>query len=321
MRAIASLVAALAVLIVVGVSAAPASAAPVAGGLEVRLTTDTDVPLHLGSVGIQAMSGSGAGGSGYTSSDGVATIGQLYGPLTFTVSTFDIPDQGSATFAPAEIDDVTVTPGATTVVRLALHVGATVSGAVVGPTNAALAGVTITAYQQSRPSAIAEATTDASGRYTLDGLATGVDTIEGSVTPAGYATSWKTQVFQQRGPIPATHVQLSTHLLHSTYDAAIGATTSDGSVNPSLSGATVRLVGADTSAVVATERFSTIPDSAQEAEFVVPSGSYRAQLLVPGGTYWLDQDGLTTRWVADEADATELRLVYGWLQGWTGVAP
>jgi hypothetical protein len=303
-------------------TAAPAdatTAAPGYGSLAVQLTNPDGSPLRLAGVEVAATGPSGATSDGYTTASGIVTLGQLYGPATFTVWTETVPQNGAATVAPGRRTGVVVTPGATATTTLTLTTGATVSGSLVGP-NGAAAGLTVFALNGTDPSQVFQTTSDPSGAYELDGLGTGTYTIEASATQTSNPAQWKTRVVQQVGAAPPSHVVLSQHYVHSDYDLAVSASAPGRVADPTLSGATVTATRTTDGAAWST-RFSELLDTEQEAQFELPSGTYRLSLVTtgtataPSRTLWFSA---AHTWTTDASQALSVRVAFGYWSGWGG---
>jgi hypothetical protein len=83
---------------------------------------------------------------------------------------------------------------------------------------------------------------------------------------------------EQRGP--ASHVTLSTTLLHTEYDVSFDVTTLQRAT--AIMGATVHLVDSARK-IVATEPTSTIRGGAQDARLDIPSDDHRIQMVATAG--------------------------------------
>jgi hypothetical protein len=306
---------------VVGGGVAPASAATLPGygygSITVQLTSPDGTPLRLGGVEVAEIGPTGAGDDALTRPDGTVTLGQVYGPVTVTLTTESIPIDGASTVAPGQRTGVRVLPGAVTSVTLPLAVGATVAGSIVGPSGVT-AGKTVLALDETDPSRVFQTTSDAAGRYEFDGLGTGIYTIEASATQVSTPGQWKTSVVQQVGSTPASHVALAQHYVHSDYDLAIDAAAPGRVPSPALSGATVTA----TSATGAwSTRFSTVLDTLQTAQFEVPTGTYRLSLVTtataeaPSRTLWFST---AHTWSPDPAAALPVAVSFGSWSGWSG---
>ncbi|TCK64560.1 carboxypeptidase-like regulatory domain-containing protein [Curtobacterium sp. PhB136] len=303
-----------------------AVAAPAAvGSVSVQLTTADGTPRNVAGVEVAALGIEGIDADGLTDASGRVVLGGITSPQTVTVTTRAIPGQGAATLAPARRTGVAVVAGGTTSTTLALSVGATASGSIVGPAGA-LAGKTVTAANQTDTWQNFQTTSDAAGRYEFVGLGSGQYTISAYDSRDAEPAHWKTLV-QQQGASTASRVTLSTHYVHRTYDLEVFANSADRAPDPRLSGATVKVVDT-TTGVTASSRFSTLLDSEQSAQFIVPTGQYVIELVTVATPtsaalhLWLSRsvDGRTA-YLVDRASALPVRVAYGSWSGWGAAVP
>lgn len=216
---------------------------------------------------------------------------------------------GIATAAPTPASEAV---GATSAVRN----GATIDGRVVGPSGQPAAGALVIAKQQVTGGYQTAVTTGADGSYHVVGLPSGLYLLTGRLGTTGIGKTWKTRVVAQSSFGSATHQQLSTRMLHTSYDAVVRLRAPYERVPTTrlmIAGAVVRLVGT-ASGAVAEQRMPEILDGQQQVELSVPSGDYRVEVittgveLAPTEHLWFTAAGTLTD---DEAEAAVVTVRFG----------
>lgn len=317
-----TLVVALAAVSLIGLTP-PASAAG-SGTISVQLTTPDGTAIRLADVELAAIGTDAVVGNATTDDDGTATFIGIPAPDTVTVTTRQLPPHGAQTYAPGLRSDIAVREGSTVAVTVPLVIGATVQGAVVGPTGPA-AGLLMYAWNEDT-SQVFRTSSDSAGQYRFLGLSTGQYRIEAYASGTASPAVWKTRVYQQRGTLPASQVTLSRHYVHSDYDLVVFATTPTRAQAAPLSGAEVVVTNTTTGASFST-RFSTLLDREQTAQFQIPSGQYVVELhtvstpTTPARVLWLGRVDGVYRYVADTTQAVPVRVVFGGFNGWGGALP
>ncbi|WP_396290751.1 carboxypeptidase-like regulatory domain-containing protein [Curtobacterium sp. KT1] len=317
-----TLVVALAAAAMVGL--APPAAAAGSGTITVQLAAPDGTAIRLADVELAAIGIDAVVGNATTDDDGTATFTGIPAPDTVTVTTRQLPPHGTATYAPGLRSDVAVRGGSTVAITVPLVIGATVQGDVVGPTGPA-AGRLMYAWNEDT-SQVFRTTSDSAGQYRFVGLSTGKYRIEAYASGTASPAVWKTRVYQQRGPVPASQVTLSRHYAHSDYGLVVYAATSSRAPSAQLSGASVTVTDTTTGASFST-RFSTLLDSEQTAQFQIPSGQYVVELrtvattATPARALWLGRPGGVYQYVAGRAQAVPVKVVFGGFNGWGGAVP
>lgn len=300
---------------------APPAAAAGSGTITVQLATPDGTPIPLADVDLAAIGVDAVVGNATTDADGTATFDAVPAPDTVTVTTRQLPPHGTGTYAPGLRSGIAVRDGSTVAVTVPLVIGATVQGAVVGPTGPA-AGRLMYAWNEDT-SQVSRTTSDSAGQYRFVGLSTGRYRIEAYASGLASPAVWKTRVYQQRGTLPASQVTLSRHYAHSDYDLVVFASTASRMPSAELSGASVVVTNATTGASFST-RFSTLLDNEQTAQFQIPSGQYVVELrtaattATPGRVLWLGRPGGVYRYVADRTQAAPVNVVFGGFNFWGG---
>lgn len=316
------LVAVLAAAALVGM-AAPAAAAG-SGSISVRLATPDGTPIRLPDVQLAAIGTDVVVGNATTDVNGTATFAGIPAPDTVTVTTRALPPHGASTYAPGLRSGIAVSGGSTVAVTVPLVLGATVRGAVVGPTGPA-ADRLMYAWNEDT-SQVFRTTSDRAGQYGFVGLSTGLYRIEAYANGLASPAVWKTRVYQQRGTVPASQVTLSRHYAHDDYDLVVDAHAASRGPAAALSGATVTVTDATSGASFST-RFSSVLDDEQTAQFQIPSGQYVVELrtvptsATPARVLWLGRPGGVVGYVTDRAQAVPVRVVFGGMNGWGGAVP
>lgn len=279
-----------------------------------QLTTPDGTAIRLADVELAAIGVDAIVGNATTDDDGTAAFTGIPAPVTVTVATRQLPPHGADTYTPGLRSDIAVRSGSTVSVTLPLVVGATVQGEVVGPTGPA-AGRLMYAWNEDT-SQVFQTVSDSAGTYQFVGLSTGKYRIEAYASGTASPAVWKTQVYQQRGTLPASQVTLSRHYAHSDYDLIVYAASASQAPSAQLSGATVTVTNAATGASFST-RFSTLLDNEQTAQFQIPSGQYLVELrtaatsATPAQMLWLARPGVVYRYVTDRSQAVPLTVVFG----------
>jgi hypothetical protein len=303
---------------------APPATAAGSGSITVQLAAPDGTAIRLAGVELAAIGIDAVVGNATTDVDGTATFTGIPAPDTVTVGTRQIPPDGAATYAPGVRTGIAVRGGAMVAVTVPLVVGATVQGGIDGPTGPA-AGRLMYAWNEDT-SQVFRTTSDSAGRYRFVGLSTGQYRIEAYASGTASPAVWKTRVYQQRGPIPASQVTLSRHYSHTDYDLIVFAASASRTPSAQLSGASVTVTDQATGSSFST-RFSTLLDDEQTAQFQIPSGQYVVQLrttattAMPARVLWLGRQGGAYQYVTDRSEAVPVPVVFGGHGFWGGPVP
>jgi hypothetical protein len=271
------------------------------GTVTVQLTNLAGAPVALAGVQVAAPEGGGNAFEGTTDAQGRATFTGIPTDTTYEVQARSVPPSGEGTYAPAVTGPKSLRPGVTTVIDVRMPVGATITGRLVGPSGAPASGVLVSADGGGSTPFFYSATTDATGRYTIVGVASAIVDLYAYPSPHAMDLTWKTKVVAQTPT--------------GTSAAAVLAATE-------ITGATVRATDVTTGAT-SDETTSGIVDSDQFAEWDLPSGNYTIEVFTrpvgstPSSSWWVTAKGGAM--TQDPAAAGILPVTFGGHSGHFGV--
>ena len=250
--------------------------------------------------------------SGTTDADGTVTLTGLNTEASrYTVSITSVPDAGPQTIAPVSVVDPVPVTSTPSTFRVPVGIGGTLTGLLVGPTGAPLAGAVVDAYQSGSWDTGMATTTDAQGRYTMTGLEPGVIRFD-TQTQGGKNAEWLGWSVAQTVTAAAETRRVATQLVHTDYDLQVELQTLR--APEGVSGAIVRLRNTATGATF-DERTDYTVHWEHLASFDVPSGDYTIEVLTratatdPAATWWLPAD--STYLTQDASDAGTFAVAYG----------
>ena len=271
---------------------ATANAALTAGGQIEGTVTDAQSGTSLDGVEVTAYDAAGdALGFAATGSDGTYRLGSL-GTGSYTVGFVDFDSVHAPLFyngrsTEASADPVPVTVGQPTQgINAALPTGGAITGEVTDATaGRPVAGVAVTAYDAAGDD-VANARTDASGKYTIGGLAAGSYRV--GFAPEDGTPAYSTQFYDgARSLAAATAVPVALGQTASAIDAAMagggsveGTVTAAGGGQP-LSGIQVALYTSNGQWVSS----ATTDSSGRYFAGGLPAGSYLASFTDESGGY------------------------------------